>query len=184
MSHAKHSMGLALLAVATAATLAAAPAWSQDAGAPRAAAVKLDRLDSKLLQDLAEGSVAEIAAANVALEKSKNPDIRAYAERMLESHGAMLDDAKKLAAIKNVKLPTEPGFVHRTKIATSKALSEKLRDKEYVKQAGIQGHEDLLKHIRKIGKESQDADIKALALKLAPAAEENLKAAKAIPLEH
>jgi putative membrane protein len=189
MSHAKPFFRLALSTLLAAALVPISiPAVSQTASAPTPSAsaspaVKLDRADRRDLQDLAEGSVAEIAAARVALEKSQNTAIRAYAQKMLDSHGAALDETKKVADAKGVKLPSEPGLIHRTKIATSKALSEKLRDKEYVKQAGIKGHEDMLQHLQKIEKNSQDAEIRALAVKLTPTAQENLQAAKAIVLE-
>jgi putative membrane protein len=176
--------GLALAAVA-ALTLSAAPAvWAQGGATPAPATTKseddskLDRSDRKMLQDLAQGNMAEVDAGKMALEKSQNAEVKKFAQQMVDDHGKALGEVQALATAKNVTLPDGPGAMAKTKATALKALSGNLFDKEYAKRAGVGDHESTVKLLQKIQKDGKDSDLKALASKMLPMVEQHLDMAK------
>lgn len=178
--------GLALAAVA-ALTLSAAPAvWAQSGATPAPAPAttkseddsKLDRSDRKMLQDLAQGNMAEVDAGKMALEKSQNAEVKRFAQQMVDDHGKALGEIQALATAKNVMLPDGPGAMAKTKATALKALSGNLFDKEYAKRAGVGDHESTVKLLQKIQKDGKDSDLKALAGKMLPTVEHHLEMAK------
>jgi len=175
----------ALAATAAALALAAAPtAWAQSSAAPAPATTqsdadsKLDRSDRKLLQDLAQGNMAEIDAGKMALEKSQNADVKKFAQQMVDDHTKALGEVQALATAKNVTLPDGAGPMAKTKATALKALSGNLFDKEYAKRAGVGDHESTVKLLQKIQKDGKDSDLKALAGKMLPTVEHHLDMAK------
>lgn len=178
------SYGLALAAVAALA-LSAAPAAQAQSGASPAPATtqtaddsKLDRSDRTMLQDLAQGNMAEVDAGKMALEKSQNAEVKKFAQHMVDEHGSALADVQALARAKNVTLPEGPGAMAKTKALALKALSGTMFDREYAKRAGIGDHESTLKLLQKIHKDGKDSDLKALAGKMLPTVEHHLEMAK------
>jgi len=175
----------ALAATAAALALAAAPtAWAQSSAAPAPATTqsdadsKLDRSDRKLLQDLAQGNMAEIDAGKMALEKSQNADVKKFAQQMVDDHTKALGEVQALATAKNVTLPDGAGPMAKTKATALKALSGNLFDKEYAKRAGVGDHESTVKLLQKMQKDGKDPDVKALASKMLPTVEHHLEMAK------
>jgi len=176
---------MALAATAAALALAAAPtAWAQSSATPAPATTqsdadsKLDRSDRKLLQDLAQGNMAEIDAGKMALEKSQNADVKKFAQQMVDEHTKALGEVQALATAKNVTLPDGAGPMAKTKATALKALSGNLFDKEYAKRAGVGDHESTVKLLQKIQKDGKDSDLKALADKMLPTVEHHLDMAK------
>jgi putative membrane protein len=93
------------LAVLAALTLSIAPTvWAQGSTTPAAPATtkaedasKLDRGDRQMLQDLAQGNMAEVDAGKMALEKSQNAEVKKFAQQMVDDHGKALGDVQALA---------------------------------------------------------------------------------------
>jgi putative membrane protein len=178
--------GLAL-AVLAALTLSVAPAvWAQSGATPAPSTTrteddsKLDRSDRKMLQDLAQGNMAEIDAGKMALEKSQNAEVKKFAQQMVDEHGSALADVQALARAKNVTLPDGAGAMAKTKAIALKALSGNLFDKEYAKRAGVGDHESTVKLLQKMQKDGKDSDLKALAGKMLPTVEQHLEMARAL----
>ena len=175
--------GFALAAAAALALSAAPAAWAQSttpapATTKAETASKLERGDRKMMEDLAQGNMAEVDAGKMALEKSQNAEIKKFAQQMVDDHGSALADVQALARAKNVTLPDGPGAMAKTKATALKALSGNLFDKEYAKRAGVGDHESTLKLLQKIQKDGKDGDLKALAAKMQPTVEHHLMMAK------
>jgi putative membrane protein len=177
--------GSLALAAAAALTLSAAPAvWAQSSTTPAPAttkaedASKLERGDRQMLQDLAQGNMAEVDAGKMALEKSQNAEVKKFAQQMVDEHGSALADVQALARAKNVALPDGAGAMAKTKATALKALSGTLFDKEYAKRSGVGDHESTVKLLQKIQKDGKDSDLKALAGKMLPTVEHHLQMAR------
>lgn len=142
-----------------------------------AQAAKLDRSDRNALVEMAQSNMAEIASGKLALTKAANPEIKAYAQRMVDEHGKTLAEVQALAQAKGVELPKELSVKFKAKGAMLEALSGDIFDRTYMKQSGRRDHrvthEQLKDNLDKI----KDPDIKALALKMRPVVEQHLLAA-------
>jgi putative membrane protein len=89
--------------------------------------------DKMFVMQADEGNSAEIAASQLALRKSKNPEVKAYAQQMITDHMKLRSDMAALATQMGV---TTPQPLNQTHVAESKrlmALSGKQFDMEYIK---------------------------------------------------
>ncbi|MGI4843797.1 MAG: DUF4142 domain-containing protein [Janthinobacterium lividum] len=162
-------------AQAQAASQATAPAA---AAAPASTASKLDRSDRKVLEMMAESNIAEINAGKLALTKASNPEVKAYAQRMVDEHSKSLAEVQTLARAKGVELPKESNVKHKAKESMLAALSGDIFDRTYVKQSGRRDHRVTHEHLRDNMDKIKDPDIKALAMKMRPIVEQHLLAAE------
>lgn len=160
---------------------AVTPATAPAAAAAHAGnASKLDRSDRKVLEMMAEANIAEINAGKLALSKASNPEVKAYAQRMVDEHTKFLAEVQAMAQAKGVELPTESNVKHKAKEAMLKALSGDIFDRTYVKQSGRRDHRVTHEKLREDIDKIKDADIKALAMKMRPIVEQHLMAADEI----
>lgn len=161
-------------AVAQGTIPAVAPAQAIRAGEQ---ASKLDRADRKALAEMAEANMAEIAHGRIALAKAVNPEVRAYAQRMVDEHTTALAEVQAVAQAKGVELPKELAIRHKAKGAMLEALKGDIFDRTYIKQSGRRDHRVTNEKLRESMNEIQDPDVKALAMKLQPIVERHLLAA-------
>ena len=168
-----------IVAVALAAAFAVQPAVAQPArnasapdlpsGRANDSASQMQRADQALLRDIAQANLAEIATATIALDKSKNEQIRKFAQQMIDDHGAAMKDVQQLAQAKGVSpLPDEPDLKHKTMALALKAMSGDTFDKQYMSQAGVGDHQRTHDLLQKTQRQAKDADLKALATKMIP----------------
>jgi putative membrane protein len=126
------------------------------------------KADSDRLVAIAQANIAEVAAGKLALDKSSNADVKSFAQTMIDDHGKGLDETKKVAAAKNVTLPSEPDAEHKKMAADLQKLSGAAFDKQYVSKAGVADHTKVLAALKNDIANAKDADVKALASKLEP----------------
>lgn len=161
-------------ATAAAAAAKTAPSAATTTTAP---AAKLDRSDRKALTQMAEANIAEITTGKLALSKASNPEVKAYAQRMVDEHTKALAEVQALAQAKGVELPKEPNVKHKAKGAMLEALNGDIFDRTYIKQSGRRDHRVTHEQLRENMNKIKDPDIKALAMKMQPVVEQHLLAA-------
>jgi putative membrane protein len=128
----------------------------------------INKADSDRLVAIAQANIAEITTGKLAVEKSTNSDIKQFAQMMIDDHSKGLADTQKLAAAKNVTLPTEPDDAHKKIAADLQQLSGSAFDKAYVSKAGVQDHVKVHAALKNDIANAKDTDVKALATKLEP----------------
>lgn len=64
--------------------------------------------DSKVLGAVIAANEAEVAAAELALTKTQNPDVRDYALMLRRDHSALLDKLRPLSGTPNAATPDDP----------------------------------------------------------------------------
>ena len=78
----------------------------------------------KMFMIAAEHSnLAEIKTSQLALTKTSKPELKEYAQKMIEAHTKAEDDLKQLASSKGVTLPGDPGADNKAKYAKMSTLS-------------------------------------------------------------
>jgi putative membrane protein len=161
-----------ILFAAALATSACGLALAQPAG------TQINKADADRLVAIAQANIAEVEAGNLALEKSSNADVKAFAQMMIDDHSKGLEETRKVAAAKNVTLPSEPDAAHKKLAAELKALSGSGFDTAYVTKAGVADHTKVHAALRKDISAAQDPDVKELAAKLEPTVAHHLAMAK------
>ncbi len=125
----------------------------------------------------AQGGMAEVELAKLALQKSQNADVKKFAQMMITDHTKANDELKALAAKKNIVLPTDIGG-HKSTVDDLSKLSGADFDKEYV-EAMVDDHEEDVDFFEDKSNNS-DADLKAFAAKTLPTLKKHLEDIKAI----
>jgi len=140
----------------------------------------LVREDERFLENAIQGSHAEIAGSQLALEKTKDADVRTFAQTMIDEHGQMVKEAEALATQKGMTPPTGPSVMQSTEITTLKVLTGGAFDAMYVNRIGVAAHEATVEMFEKASQEAQDPDVKALAVEALPKLREHLEMAQAL----
>lgn len=152
------------------------------AGMNTPAASALNKADQKIVMDMARANMAEVEAGKMAVSKTQNAEVKAFAQRMIDDHTKALADVTALAQNKGVTLPTELDAKHKAMAAKLGKLNGDAFDREYMKQAGVADHTKVHAMLKKDSSRAKDPDVKALAAKMMPAVEEHLHSAKAMPM--
>ncbi|CAM3936888.1 DUF4142 domain-containing protein [Deinococcus frigens] len=138
--------------------------------------------DVLFMETATMSNLAEIATSRLALQKSGNTAVRAFAQMMITDHTKAQDELNALAVKKGVKLADKPGAAQRLQSNKLSMLSGAAFDAEY-KKVQVGGHDmtlTLIKTYRSFGK---DTDALAYAAKIQPIVAGHLEMAKGLPGE-
>jgi predicted outer membrane protein len=150
----------------------------QSAAGGAAAGAKLSASDEKAVKDMAMADMAEVETGKLALSKSQNSDVKAFAQQMVDDHGQALTKVQALAQARGVTLPTELDAKHKAMSAKLEKLSGDAFDKSYMANAGVKDHKAVLAKLKSDAKKIKDPDVKALADQHTPVVEQHLKSAE------
>ena len=123
--------------------------------------------DLAFMNDAAPGGLAEVELGKLATNKAQNPEVKAFAQKMIEDHSKAGEELKTLAAQKKVTLPTDVLPKHKEVMDKLSKLSGADFDREYVK-AMVEAHEKDVTAFNSVANGATDADVKAFAAKTLP----------------
>jgi len=103
--------------------------------------------DKTFIEDATQGSLAEVNFAKLALEKSKDPNVRKFATKMIHDHEMLIQQMKPVALQLHVKIPSGPSVAERAKYEELKLKSGTDFDRAYVEAMVKDHNEDLQKFI-------------------------------------
>jgi len=141
--------------------------------------IAVDDDDAEFATKAAVGGMAEVEFGKLALAKSNNEKIKAFANMMVNDHGKANEELKTLAASKNISLPTDLDEDHKKVRDDLNTASGKDFDKKYV-DAMVDGHEKTWDLMDKESKDGKDAALKAFATQTAPVVKGHLDMIKKI----
>jgi putative membrane protein len=150
------------------------------AGTGAAAKNTVSRSDASLMRDLAQANISEIEAAKLAQSKTKNDQVKQFAQKMIDDHTKANQELEQLAQQKGVKLPTEPDMKHKASMKLLSALDGDKFDKRYMSQGGLSDHRNTHKLLARVQDRATDPDLKSLAAKLMPVVDQHLTMAQEI----
>lgn len=150
------------------------------AGASKAGAESgsVSKADQRMMKNLAEANLAEIDTGKLALQKSQNDQVKAYAQKMIDDHTQAQKELEQLAQQKGVTLPTETDMKHKAAAKALSALEGEKFDKMYMNQVGVRDHKNTHQLLTKAQKSAKDPDLKALATKTTPIVDNHLTMAQ------
>jgi putative membrane protein len=157
-----------LIALAAGA-LIALPAFAQ----------KMENADQAALKQLAQDNLAEVAAGRMAVSKAQNPDVKKFAQKMVDDHGLMLKDLQTLAKSKGVALPQDVNardFAEKKKLEHASAGDF---DRKYMEEM-VKDHEKDLQATSNIAAKAKDAEFKAAVQHANAKIQEHLQLAKSV----
>lgn len=98
--------------------------------------------DDEFVRDVALKNMAEIELSRLALNKATRPDVRSFAQKMVDEHGAAEQSLKSITSGQPIEWPLQLDDKHRKR---GDELSKKLGadfDGDYIK-AMVESHQDL-----------------------------------------
>jgi len=138
----------------------------------------LSHSDASFLKDAAEAGMYEVEGSKIALQKATDPQVKAFAQQMIDDHTKAGQEVAALASQKGVKLPDSPSMAQKAKLKTLEHWTQSGFDHHYADGVGVSAHKDAVKAFTKASTEAKDADVKALAAKTLPTLQHHLEMAQ------
>lgn len=136
--------------------------------------------DKAFMAKAAQAGMAEVEEGRIAAEKTQNPTVKAFAERMIQDHSQAGDKLAQIAETLNVKLPAEPTPAQQKHLNELRKLSPAEFDKKYDPMQ-VKDHEKTVSEFKQESKNVQNPALKAWVESALPVLEEHLKLAQALP---
>ncbi len=152
------------------------------AAAPLAAYSADTTSDESFYKNLAEGGISEVDLGKLAEQKSTNPKMKEFAERMVKDHSAANEKLQSLAASKNISLPSSASATQLATKAKLEVLTGQTFDDSYIKSQ-LKAHTQTVSLLQKEIASGQDADAKGFAKSLLPTVRSHLKEIRAVATE-
>lgn len=157
---------------------ASGAAGADSAAKSSSAGKSVSGADKRMMMELAQANIAEIETAKLAQNQTKNPEVLAFAKKMIDDHTQASNELSQLAQSKGVTLPQKPDSKHQAMAKKLAKASEQQFDKQYMANAGVADHRSTIALLKRIQTKATDPDLKALAGKLLPTVEEHLTMAQ------
>ncbi len=125
--------------------------------------------DRDFMEKAAKASMSEVAISRVAASRTTNPEVRKFAQSMVEDHERANEELGSLAAARNISLPAKDPHPDRWEKRDAKTF-----DKDYLDKM-ISDHEDVVKMFAKHAKDGEDGEAVAFARKHLPRMQKHLQ---------
>ncbi|HEY3898613.1 MAG TPA: DUF4142 domain-containing protein [Chthoniobacter sp.] len=137
----------------------------------------LNSSDKSFVQSAYEDGLAEIHFAGLGIEKTANPELKAFAEKLEAEHGKTIGELRTLAQSKNVSVPSSVGFADKSKEMILDAKSGGSFDKSFIDTI-VKDHQKAIDSFEKEASDAKDPDVKAYATKTLTALKARLATAQ------
>ncbi|WP_437966181.1 DUF4142 domain-containing protein [Sorangium sp. So ce260] len=141
--------------------------------------VKLSKSDREFVEKAGQGGLFEVRLGQVAQQRAASPEVKRFAQRMIDDHSAVNKRLAELAQKKGVLVPQELDQDHREKIDKLSKKTGTEFDRAYMSEM-VDDHEDDVEEFEEASKEVKDADLKGFAAATLPQLREHLTQAKQI----
>lgn len=136
-------------------------------------------VDTQFMIKAAQSDQTEIQTSQLALQRSRNPEVRQYAERMITEHTASSKRLMPIAMQKKVTLPKDVGPANKPLLNQLARLSGTQFDKAYI--AGqAQAHAKTQAEFQRYLREGRDPQLRAFATQVLPIVQGHLKTAQSL----
>ena len=123
--------------------------------------------DADFMVKAASGGMLEVELGKIALEKASSPQVKKFAQQMVDDHTKANEELKALAAKKNITLPSTPGDEAQEHINDLAKYSGVKFDKEYMELMN-KDHQEDLDLFSEAANDAEDPEVKAFAAKTLP----------------
>lgn len=131
---------------------------------------------NEFLIEAMEDNKAEVKVCQLALGKSANEDVKAFAQSMIDEHGKMAHEMEQLCKKKNLQTPRDIRREQKMTVDELSSLSGAVFEQRWI-QYNIDTHERDVKVFRHYAEEETDHDIRDMAKRGAEILSRHLKMA-------
>lgn len=137
--------------------------------------------DAQFVTKAAEGGQFEVEVAKLAADKASSPEVKSYAQMLVDDHSAANDKLRQIATSHNVALPASLPADKKREIDMLSKLSGPEFDKQFVKIVGVKDHSHDISEFEKASKTAKADDVKNFAESSLPALKKHMTAAEKLP---
>ncbi|HZO87803.1 MAG TPA: DUF4142 domain-containing protein [Chthonomonadaceae bacterium] len=127
----------------------------------------LNAMDQKFMTRAAAGGMFEVQSSQLALQQASNPEVKQFAQEMVNDHTKANDQLKQIAGNMNVTLPTATDASHKGIINKLTRLHGAAFDKAYMR-AQVTAHKATVALFRTEEKRGSDPAVKGFAQQTLP----------------
>jgi len=138
---------------------------------------RLSWMDRRFVNKAADDGKAEVQIAQLAAQRATNPEVKSFAQKMVDDHTQVNNELTSLAGQKNVKLDNDDDKDRAYKRLNKKSGAD--FDQEFVEHM-IDEHEKDIKLFEKAAKDAKDSDLRAFASKHLDHLREHLQIAQGL----
>lgn len=146
-------------------------------GTSRSTAQTAGNPDRFFITSAGLANLAEIRTGQLATERATNPEVRRYAQTMIEQHRKANQELADLARQKGIDLPDRVDEAHAIDATHLTNVSAADFDREYMGLM-VAEHAKAVSLFEDKARKAQDADLRAFAQRTLPALQEHLRMAK------
>jgi len=127
----------------------------------------------------AQAGMTEVELGKVALQKSQDPAVRSFAQRMVTDHGKANDELATIAQTKGITAPTSLDAEHQAMVNSMKQKSGADFDAEYSRHMNMDHNKAVA--LFEGATKSPDSDLANFAKKTLPTLKEHKQLAQKLP---
>jgi putative membrane protein len=131
----------------------------------------LKKVDRDFLEKTARASMAEAQISRVAVERTSNPEVKRFAQMMLEEHEKAGEQIAALASAYGFTLPAKEPHPSKWEKHDAKSF-----DRDYVDKM-VADHQDVVKMVEKQANDGEDVETVAFARRMLPKMQVHLQRA-------
>lgn len=135
--------------------------------------------DAEFAVEAADGSMLEVELGTMALTKAASPEVKAFAQKIVDEHTKANNELKALAEKKNITLPTTMGDEHKRKYEKLQEKTGPEFDKEYM-DLMVKDHKEDIKEFEEQAEDGSDPEIKEWASSKLPTLRNHLEEAERV----
>jgi putative membrane protein len=144
---------------------------------PPPSSSQLSALDRQFVMDAAQGGMAEVQLSQLAMQRSTNPEVKQFAQQMIQEHTRANEQLMRLAAQKGITPPPTVGPKYQAAMARLMQMSGASFDQAYMNEAGVNSHMESAAVYQRQAALGQDPDLKAFAAAILPRVQDHLQMA-------
>jgi putative membrane protein len=138
---------------------------------------KTPQEDAEFVREAALGGMMEVQLGKAAQDKAAKPQVKEFGRRMQTDHSKANDELKKIAAKKEIKLPTALEGKHKSAIDKLTKLKGDEFDREYM-NAMVDDHKQDIEKFQQEADKGKDPEVKKFAQEQLPILKKHLALAE------
>jgi putative membrane protein len=163
--------------VLTAALVATGSLFAQQKHETAMSGHNMENSDRSFLTSAAEANLAEIDMAKLVGQKSTDPAVKDFANRMITDHTQASQRLATVAETNGVKLPTEESAAERNKKSELQKLSGAQLNEAYLRNE-LQGHKETISAFENEIEHRQNQETKSYAEQTLPTLQDHIRIAE------
>jgi putative membrane protein len=150
------------------------PALAQSAAKSAPATMHADQT---FVTKAAQGGMAEVELGKLAADRASSPEVKSFAQKMVDDHGKANDELKAIATEKSIAIPASLDSKDKATYNQLSKLHGAAFDRAYMQDV-LKDHRQDIADFQYEARSGADSDVRGFASKTLPTLQDHLKMAE------